>query len=254
MTTDESEQSPFSRPGFIASAVLVAVVLVLAVVLLIVNANRGEDAPATAQPPGVEAAPQTPVEAPAVSAGGASVCGLGGEAGPDALRPVTGPEVDVWDYVDVSAYPTSAVYGPGAIDEEGGFRYCFQHSPEGALFAAAYIAASGTGTDIDPVAWAQYYTSPGEHRQEVIEAAEDRTPSESDTRLRLAGFRVLAYDGDSARIDLGFATSTGGQSAKVSFVYNLVWVDGDWKIDMSIEDFVSGSALPDLVGYVAWSE
>jgi hypothetical protein len=44
---------------------------------------------------------------------------------------------------------------------------------------------------------------------------------------------VLAYDGDSARVDIAFRGSSNGQSVTGSAVYELVWADGDWKLDAS---------------------
>ena len=76
----------------------------------------------------------------------------------------------------------------------------------------------------------------------------------AEARLRIAGFRLLAYDGTSARVDLAVVAGAESQSVTASFVYNLVWVDGDWKIDTSTPEPGSFSTIPDLTGYVPWGE
>ena len=44
MAEDDTEQNPFTRPGFIVGAVVVAALIVAAIVLTVINLNRGNDA------------------------------------------------------------------------------------------------------------------------------------------------------------------------------------------------------------------
>lgn len=247
MATDDDERSPFTRPGFIAAAVVIALVVVLGIVLVIVNSNDEDDpGPGPTSSAATSAVPTTDTT---VAAGGDSVCGLDGSEGEEA-RLTTAPGVDEWAYQGTTAYPTSAVYGPGAADAAGGFRYCFQQSPESALFAASFILAAGTGQSSD---WIEYYAAPGPYRDALLEEPAGDTGS-ADARLRIAGFRLLAYDGTSARIDLAVVAGTQAESVTASFVYDLVWVEGDWKIDTSTPEPGNFSTIPDLTGYVPWGE
>ncbi|MHA4915531.1 hypothetical protein, partial [Enterococcus faecium] len=90
------------------------------------------------------------------------------------------------------AYPTSPTYGPGKTAPEG-YRYCFQHSPVGALFAAANALAQGSATG-NNAAWSQYVLAAGPHRAELL--AQGTTSSgTSGSRTTIQGFRLLSYDG-----------------------------------------------------------
>lgn len=259
MASEETtEKSPFAHPGFIAATLVVAVLAVLAIVVL-VNGGRGGDDPVAAPsgPAATESAASAPEESEAPAAqGGKSVCGLGGYSGPNALRPAKAPEVDSWDYVGVMAFATSSRYGPAESDEAG-FRYCFEHSPEGALFASAYFVAQGSEPSIE---WLEYALAPGTFREETLAGAKEALSSgealqDPSTRRRLAGFRYLAYDGDTARIDFAFDVSTSQGSSFVSQVNRLVWADGDWKLDTSTWDRSADvSRISSLAGYITWGE
>ncbi|MBD5788349.1 hypothetical protein IF650_19490 [Cellulosimicrobium terreum] len=249
MATDDNEQNPFTRPRFITATVLVALIVVLGIVLAIVNATRSDDpdpAPEPSSPsPTTSAAPTTE---PSDDAGGASVCGLGGEELTGSLS--TAPEAE-WAYQGTTAYPTSPEYGPGETTADG-VRFCFQHSPTGALFMAANALVQGS----DPVvsqAWVDYSLADGPYRDELIGQVGDTSGSEG-TRMSLAGFRMLAYDGDTARVDLAVRASSGGQNLTLSGVYKLVWQDGDWKISADVAQPLNTATVPDLAGYITWGE
>ena len=44
MAEDDTQQNPFTRPGFIVGAVVVAALIVTAIVLTVLNLNRGNEA------------------------------------------------------------------------------------------------------------------------------------------------------------------------------------------------------------------
>ena len=182
MSSESNENaSPFGRPGFIAAAVTVAVIVVLAVVLAIVNASRGDDGPVT---PPTSAAP-TPTGAgtgtgtPSATQpdAEASVCGLDGVELDGRLT--SAPAVDEWQYQGTTAFPVSRTYGPGATDPDD-FRYCFQHSPEGALFAAASAIA---GSD-NPTAWGEYFLSSAVEDRDALLGDDSGAPDSTTRRPR----------------------------------------------------------------------
>ena len=248
MATDDDERGPFTRPGFIAAAVVVALVVVLGIVLVIVNA-RDEVVPGPT-PSSSASASAAPTPNSTAVAGGESVCGLRGFEG-EGARLTTAPDVDEWAYQGTTAYPVSSVYGPAATDDAGGFRYCFQQTPEGALFAASFILAAGT--DQSNSAWIEHFAAPGPYRDALLQEPSSEGGG-AEARLRIAGFRLLAYDGESARVDLALVAGTQGETVTASFVYELVWVDGDWKIDTSTPEPGNFSTIPDLAGYIPWGE
>lgn len=77
--------------------------------------------------------------------------------------------------------------------------------------------------------------------------------SSSDTRLNIAGFRLLQYADDRATVDLGIRGSSAGTPVTGSFVYHLVWQDGDWKLDTDATESFAFAVIPDLAGYVPWA-
>lgn len=256
MADDDNEQrSPFARRGFIAAAGVVAVVAILGITLGIVNATQDDPDP---DPTGSNSAPSPsastsapPTPEPTEAAGGASVCGLGGVALDGSLS--TAPAAD-WQYQDTTAYPTSAEYGPGDVSSEG-LRSCFQHSPEGAVFTAANAVVQGS----DPAtvgAWLDYFIADGPNRDAVLaQGTGVEGSSGQGVRLEVAGFRLLAYDGETARVDIAVRGAADGQTVSLSMVYLLVWEDGDWKLSVTDPNLpINVANVPDLAGYITWGE
>lgn len=246
MADEDNEQNPWTKPGFVAAAFVVAIIVTLGIVLAVVTATR-DDGQEAANPALTSTAPTAN---PTAAAGGASVCGLNGAELKEA-RVTTAPAVDEWKYQGTVAYPASKEFGPGATDPAG-FRYCFQHSPRGALFAAAYAVTVGTDQAVVP-AWIKYVTAPGPYRDRLIKPSAG-TNASSDVRLRVAGFRLLAYNGTSARVDVAMVGSVAGRTVSMSAVYPLVWSAGDWKVSTDSPEPGNVASIPDLSGYIAWGE
>lgn len=244
MADEENEQSPFSRPSFIVAAIVVAALVVAGVIVGVNVATRDNgDGEATPAPTSTTAAPSAE---PTADAGGASVCGLDGEKLTGTVTAT--PEAD-WQYQGTTAYPTSSTFGPADSDPSG-VRTCFQHSPEGALFFAANAIVQGS----DPAtatAWAEYALADGQYHDTL---AAELGATGAQGRMSIEGFRVLNYDGDTARVDLAVSTSSGSQPVRVSGVYELVWQDGDWKISTDVAEPLNIAAIPDTSGYTPWGE
>lgn len=244
---DDTQQNPFARPGFIIGAVVVAAVVVAGIFLAVLNLNRGDDAvppagdPSSSSPASATSGPSEPT-----AEGGASACGLGGV---ELSGRVTTPPATEWAYVRTVAYPTSSTYGPGATTTNGA-PTCFQHSPTGALFAAATALA----VPADPTLaseWIDTAVSSGSYRDKILSEATAGSET-SGVRLQLVGFKVLAYDGTTASIDLAVRGSSQGQTVTASAVYELVWEDGDWKINANVPTPFDFATIPDTSGYIAW--
>lgn len=239
-----SEQSPWTRPGFIVAAVVVVIIVVVGIVLGLRGMSGNDDA-APAPTSSGDPAPPSPTATAPVSGQDASVCGLDGEKLSGTLPKAPAAE---WAYQGVIAYPKSPEFGPGITDASS-VRTCFQHSPEGALFAAANAIAQGS----DPATaepWLNAALSDGANRDRFL--SEAGAQGTSGMRLELAGFRLLAYDGDTARVDLGYQVSADGQAGAVSAVTELVWQNGDWKVRADLDAPLDVAPVPDLAGYVSW--
>lgn len=248
MAKDDDEQSPWQRPGFIAAAVLVVVVFLLGVGLTIFNLTRSDDQAGTEQTPSASGGVESSAATDATS-GANSVCGLPGYQSTGRL--VVAPEA-TWEYQGTVAYPTSKTYGPQKTSGDS-VRYCFQHTAAGALFMAANGLVQATTADTAIVkAWAEYALSDGPYRATLMEGLNSERTAASDLRMAIAGYRLLAFDGSTARVDLGVTATSQGQTVTGSMVYELIWEDGDWKLNANVAEPFNYSTLPDLAGYISW--
>ncbi|RBP98814.1 hypothetical protein CRD59_07115 [Bifidobacterium xylocopae] len=155
-------------------------------------------------------------------------------------------------------WPSSSAYGPGRAPASG-VRSCFAHSPEGALFAAANIAAMWTDPaimgDADKVS---SLFGKGPAYDEIVSRLHSQGlrsgRQAQDVRASMQGFRLLEYAADHASVDLGYEGSQASHSSDMSMVYMLVWSDGDWKLRSESAPPMTSAAIPSMSGYVEWRE
>lgn len=246
MSTETPQHSPFTRPGFIAAALVIALIVVAGVV---VGITRNKPEPKA--PPATTAA----TTGESTTASEPSICGLDGEVLTGTLS--VAPET-TWQYQDVNAYPSSPEYGPA--DTRDGYRMCYQHTPEGALFTAANAGVQATIVVTDPqayLAWLDYFVSVDcPIKDELLAEATSSTDNPDPiSRIRTEGFRLLAYDGNTARVDIVISSMADGKTVYISGVYDLVWEDGDWKLlPTDPSDPMRFAQIPDLAGYVPWGQ
>lgn len=241
---EEIKPSPWARPPFIISTVVVAAIVVVGIVLALTgrDANQPIAQPTDAATPSSTAQTRTPT-------GGASVCGL--KAG-DQTVPTSAPRVDKWELVGTVAAPTlPAAFGPGVIDPSG-FRYCYAHSPTGVLFAAANFVAMTSSAEIRLLA-GERATARGNGRDLLVEAMRNAgTSANSTSGTQVAGFTVRTYRPDEAVVDL--AAGAIGAQGYARLVMTFAWEDGDWKFrvpaDGTLDTIIQ--PIPDLTGYIPW--
>jgi hypothetical protein len=239
MTNTESGNR-FRGRGFIAAAIVVGIIVLAAIVVLVTSLTRGDSTP--------EAVPTntpTSTATPTTDAADESVCGLEGF---DTENTVTEAPETEWELVGTVAAPTDPAIGPGTVDSDG-FRTCFSHTAEGALFAAVNFVATGTDATIGPRLIELVAPGPG---RDVLESNSNSSGSPSSLRAQVAGYTVSSYTADGATIDLALNYSSGDL---VSFPLKLVWAEGDWKLQMTDEGELplSPSAIANLGGYTPWS-
>lgn len=239
--------SPLTRPGFLVAAVLVLVIVMLGAFLAVRVARSDNTTPTP--PPATSTVPQnSPTAATSTPAdSGASVCGL-----PEGTKAsLTSAPAVTWDYQGTIAYPQSPEFGPGKVAPEG-YRYCYQQGAAGALVMAANAFAQGSDPQVGDQ-WVQYALGDGQYREQLLSRLGTSRGSEG-TRVKMAGFRILNYDGQRARVDIGVQASSQNQTLTASSVYELVWQDGDWKINADVERPLDVATIPDLAGYIPWGE
>lgn len=239
--SDTESRNPFTSKGFIFGAIILGVLMLAAILLAVTSlgGGGGQSAPATTATP-----PTTVTAEPGAAA--ASVCGLTGYESTSSL--VTPPDAE-WSIAGTVAVPSSATAGPGVVDD--GFRSCFAHTSEGALFSAiSFVAMS---SDAQTASRVSEMVAPGVGRDAAI-ANTDPNARISSTRLQLAGYKVTAYTADEAVIDLAWTVTTSG-GALVSYPIALKWSEGDWKVQVADngQPRFSASPLDSLGGYIPWS-
>ena len=247
MTIDATNPSAAENTGaskkVIGSAVVVAAIVVLGLVLSLTNLFGGKTEPTPTAP---APSPSITATAAPTAQDEASVCGL------DAVEmsgTVTTPPTATWALVGTTAAPSIKGEGPGKVDDDG-YRSCYARTPTGALVAAANYAAIGSYAPLR----ARFYeeaTVPGPGRDALLKKPITGA-GEGGTRVQIAGFRILRYDGDQADVDVAFRTSNGAVGA---MVLNLQWSGGDWKIRVADDgtELSPVVQLPSLSGYTLWA-
>ena len=240
--SDNSQRNPFTRPGFIISAALIAA-LISAVIAIVAFPTADEpDAGGTTQQ--TARADETTAAEPGVAA---SVCGL-----PPSEDTALGTAPDSnWELISGIAVPSEpSMVGPGMVSDDG-FRWCFAHSPKGALYAAVNIFALGSTGDLAiQERIVEDLTAPGPGREEAFDNI--GPASTAGPSIQVAGFQLRSYDGRSAVVDLAFRTSAG---AVGHVVMPLEWVGGDWKITVGDNGQLINEPvqLNDLNDYISWN-
>lgn len=186
-----------------------------------------------------------------------SACGLPGSRDQTLS---SAPEVDEWHHESTNLWPwpSSKKYGPARTTSKG-VRECFAHSPQGAVFAAANIAAMWTDPDLmsDKSVILGLFGHGSQYDRLKTKLAETSAPSmktDEGVRATMAGVRLLDMHDGKAVVDLAYDGSSNGHRSIVSIVYRLVWDDGDWKLQCEKDPPVTSAALATLSGYLEWKE
>jgi hypothetical protein len=243
--TDMQPRSPFSRPWFIASAGVIGVIVLAAIVVLVTSIVTGgtDDTTASQTPSTSESTSPGASAKPTEDPAGASACGLDGFETESSLDAAPANE---WELVGTVAAPFDPEgSGPGLTDDDG-FRSCFAHTAEGALFAASNMLAMGSDARLQPLL-AERAAVPGPGRDAAMEAE----PSTTQLRYQISGYKVT-YRTDEATVDLAVSGS-GGELVSVPFL--LQWSEGDWKTVLTDDgqQALPSAPLQNLGGYTPWA-
>jgi hypothetical protein len=231
------DQSPWTRPRFIASAAVVVVLAALGLVYLALPSPSNGQAPA--------AIPSATATATANAQAGQSACGL--PAG-DQRYPSVGLPTK-WELLGRVAVPTDPKgIGPGRTD--GSLRTCYQHSPTGALYAAANIVGVGTLPG-GPAVINKNFAAKSPARDQALATPPTQTPLDPSMSMQIGGFKVVSYAPDSATIALGMKVTQDSRAGYGSVTYALRWEGGDWKV--VLEDSSTSTSLKDLSDFVPWT-
>lgn len=243
---DDVRQNPWTRPGFIAAALVVAIVLVLGTFLAVRAASTNDPGPTTLNAGEPTASAEPDPEATEATTD-PSVCGL---EGVELEGTVTATPIAEWSLIGTTAAPSVEGAGPGVV-EESGLRYCFARTPEGAVLAAANMLALGEEQSVRE-GFIEHLVASGPGRDAFRESSRDPDATSSQVRVQTAGFNLLEYTGDTATVDLAIRTSNDTVGA---VAYSLVWEEGDWRVRFRDDGTLWNLPvqLPDLTGYIPWS-
>ena len=239
MSTPDSQAKPFWTPRMQAAAGVVAVIVVAAIVLAVVNLTG-----------------RAPTSGPGLSASAVPTMSITEADGCPELSTDVGSGIvteapkTTWTLVGRMAAPLVEDQGPAVIDADG-WRHCYARTPTGALVAAAnYVAMTEVPELIARLA--EDGIMPGDLRDRAI--ATPAMPSASTTTMQLRGFRVVSFTTDMAVVDL--AVEIQGKIG--SMMITLRWYQGDWRLGVrgagaTQELDIDYGNLPSFYGYVAWA-
>ncbi|MGN7150719.1 hypothetical protein LFT44_21260 (plasmid) [Arthrobacter sp. FW306-05-C] len=235
--TVNEDQNPLTKPKFIISAVVVAIIVALGIVLALLPKGGGTP---TAEPS--NSGPTTASTQPSAAAA-ASVCGLPSS---DQAKPATTPTDTKWELVGKIAAPTSPTqFGPGKT-EANGLRSCFAHSPTGALFAGANMIVLGSSGRPDLLA--QHLVVEGPERDKML--AEPPTNAPTTAPFQIAGYKIVDYAGNRAVVEYGLKAANGSVG---SVPVAMQWQGGDWKWVLPATGMTEARQLSDLNGFISWA-
>lgn len=239
---DFADRPPWTRPGFIASAALVFIVIVAGALIAVLGADDGRDNNADGTPPASPApadpAPQSP-----------------DQALPTTI-PTTAPQGVRWELVRALPVPVSDTAGPTQVT--GTTASGFARTPEGALIAAAQIGVR-SGYSLGREYWEptmEHQFVPSADRDKLLELhrTSDAAPAAPGAQSQIAGFQYLSYTPDSAAIGLVMRAPSAGTPRYHVLTLTLLWRDGDWLMQappggtwVSVNRNIS-----DLTGVVEW--
>ncbi|AUI53730.1 hypothetical protein [Arthrobacter crystallopoietes] len=238
---ENTEQNPFTRPGFITSAALILAIVAAGIVIFFVPRGSTE-----AQPQGNPAAPDATGSSAPASGLEESICGLP-ESDSTALG--VAPKT-TWVLQHGMAVPSDpSTVGPGTTDSNG-LKSCFAHSPAGALYSAANIWATSFYGDATLVY--QDLTADSPARDAALQAikAGNEIGGGSAPKMQIQGFIIRSYSPRTAVVDLAVKTETG---ALGSLSASLVWEKGDWKLEPPAAGGNPFRQIPDMGSYIPWA-
>ncbi len=256
----DREKNGGPSPVWIGSAVLLGLVAVALVIVLIHAAVSPKPAPpAAASPPGATPG-AAPLPGTATAPGGAPAPTNAGQegrpagcttTGTDQTVPTSPPSGVTWSLTGGFAVPSSVADGP-TLHGPGGVRYCYSHTPLGAVLAASNLG-QGTGSPQEiQDASLKLSVVPNQYSAQV--ASTPAPPRDNRGSGQFAGFRIISYSPDQASIAL--AASIPGQTDSYPLLtVAMQWYQGDWRAvpQPGPTVVVTGSSATSLAGFVPWA-
>jgi hypothetical protein len=245
-TVRDQQRSPFSRPGFVVSAVLVGM-LVLATAFVAVTGLTRHDAHSSQHIAASDAVGQR-VQRTARTPRPAG-CSLAGDS--EAV-PTAAPSL-AWTTVGEMVVPQSpGTFGPER--RQDGIGVCFAHDPTGALVASLDFFAEATVAS--PTGLLRTRTASGAGQQVALLQARGGDggllqDSDGDPgSVSAQGYQYIDYTPSEANIDVALQ-GPDGQLASVEC--QLIWQHADWKLVIPTSGQLNATQITTMDGFIAWA-
>lgn len=168
--------------------------------------------------------------------------GCNGRAGP--VKAPASVMTDVtWTPFLTAAIPSSPTLGPTRTAAGSALRQCFQHSPAGALMAAANIVLGLNVANGATMIKQQYVAGPGE-----LKALSDRAQDTDPAPAQIVGYQLVGCTATACNVNL--ALFGGGHY--LTGVVPMTWRGGDWLVDGS-QNIPDGGLVAGIpAGFSGW--
>lgn len=244
MAERETERSPYSRPGFVVSAVILGMLGLAALFVVTGAATRQKRVLAQAS-----LRATTSAAAAHVRISTQPVCSLPvGSQQP----PTVGPSVAWVTVGEMQAPQAPALFGPQ--HERNGMAVCFAHSPTGALLAAINFFAQATVAS--PAELIETLVANTPERQLALTQAregQDQLLQDSDGdpgSVQVTGYEIADYTPAQANLNV-VLEGPGGELASVGC--ELDWQADDWKFVIPPGGQLTSAPVSTMDGFVSWA-
>lgn len=229
------ERSPWSKPSVLLSGMFLLALLLAGIALVILKS--GSSTPRAQVTVG-----RTTTSSAASASASSTACTL--PAGSQSVPYNSPPAGTQWGTVGSMSVPqASGTLGPQHTS--GVWNTCFAHSPTGALLAAMNFWAESTHGAADAGETYQHLAV------NVPRGALSATDHLDDTGpFQYDGYKYDSYTSSEARISLVMR----GPGKLIAVVTPMSWNGSDWRYLFPSGGVPPFEAIPDLTGYVPWSE
>ncbi|MFG1907189.1 hypothetical protein [Kribbella sp. NPDC048928] len=174
---------------------------------------------------------------------------------PQAIPRYYAPTAVTWQFDGAMLIPLQVAGGPAAT-RTNGVKYCFAHSPTGAVLAAMVLLGQVQNRSIAlDVLKERVVPGPGQVRAIAQAKADMQTPLDT-TSVQFVGFKVVAYPKDGSQAIIQIASQLGDQGVGALLV-TMQWSKGDWRAVLQDDGSFNGTVEPDILsslnGYVRFS-